>query len=454
MNKHFIEEVKMGSGYAIYMLSPSNGGGAGKYRKEIEYILTHDLKTVNNLDSFIHSLILCSGDADYYLHFLEETLKKKKIRLNTFYNVAIQLSFFAQKDSSIIKQILVPYAINFIKETTNFYKNSIDKLDIMLFVIYNNSPEAILPILKLLTEHKSFKKLSKLLFNFTFLQDYIDELIDAKIDDEYIFGEERENEFAKYNHKCTMKEIGIYFDSIDEIIELVGEDEIDFDKIDPLTSKTKNYLFEYVINERYSLKAKSAILTFIYSQFMIKVLTIKQKLQLIDLFYNHIGEDEEFDYLLLSIFQYVRHPRIRSLAKYLIKKELYLEEAAILLAYNIKNDKDATMLANIWSNIDYRNYYYNQLEIIEASLTKLYFKYYERNKLKMIDDFYPYVLLRHMFNSSQNASLRHDMAIILEQKDMLSTRDYGALAFDSTSFESSYFKERYESIIKEEKNKD
>lgn len=46
------------------------------------------------------------------------------------------------------------------------------------------------------------------------------------------------------------------------------------------------------------------------------------------------------------------------------------------------------------------------------------------------------------------------MASIIEEKNMLSTTDYAALDFDSTSFENSYFKDKYESITKEEKSKD
>lgn len=452
MNKHFIEEVKMGSGYAIYMLLPSNGGGPGKYRKEIEYILTHDLKTVNELDYFIHSLILSSNDSDYYLQFLKETLKKKNINIRTFYNVAIQLSFFARNDSSIIDQTIVPFVNNLIKEKTNLNKNDIIKVDIALYIISNFDSNAVLPILKLLTEHKSFKKFSKILSNFPFMQDYTEQYIDAKIDDKYIFGDDREKEFVKYHNKCVMQEMDIYYNQIDEIIELVGEDKISFDEIDPFTSKSKAYLFEYVINEDYSLKAKCAILSFIYLHSIDNPLTIKQNLQLVNLFYKNIGEDKEFDLLLLNIFKYIRHSKIRSLAKYLIKNELYLEEAAALLAYNITNVKDTSLLAEIWSNLDYYDYYYNQLEIIEAALVELYFSYY--NKREKIDDFYPYTLLRHMFDCSQNARLRYDMASILEDKNMLSTRDYAALAFDSTSFENSYFKDKYESIIKEEKNED
>lgn len=43
----------------------------------------------------------------------------------------------------------------------------------------------------------------------------------------------------------------VYFNQIVEIIELVGKNEINYDKIEPLTLKSQTYLFEYVINERY-----------------------------------------------------------------------------------------------------------------------------------------------------------------------------------------------------------
>lgn len=435
MKRQFIREVKKGSGVALYMLSPTNGGPA-QYHEEIKYILTHKLQTVNDLDFFIHTLIMNSREEEYYFNFLKEELYKKDTSVDAFYNIVTQLSFFATRELFSAKEIITQCAESLIKDTKIFRRKEIRKLDILLYAIQNINVDAISEILKLVVEHNSFKKFSSL-FKLEFLKENYAEYFDAEIDGNYIFGENRERKITKYLHKCHQNELDEYFDQINEIIGIVGQDEISYEELDNLNAENRNALFERVINKPYSLDEKIEILMYInlYSS-----LTKQQELKLIDLFYEHIGENMDFDRLILSLVRFIRSSKVRKLAKYLIKNRIYLEEAASLLAYNLVSQKDADMLFDLIREFNYYNYYNNQLEIIEYSLLKLY--YYGLIRIPNINEFYPFEIVNYMYERTENANLRHDMALILDQRGMLTEEDYYVLAFDSTMNESSYFRDK------------
>ncbi len=435
MNRQFIREVRKGSGVALYMLSPTNGGPA-QYREEIKYILTHKLQTVNNLDFFIHTIIMNSREEEYYFDFLKEELYKKDTNIDAFYNIVIQLSFFANRELYSAKEIIAQYAENLVKDTKIFRRKEIRKLDILLYAIQECNINAVNSILKLVVEHNSFKKFSSL-FRLDFLKENYAEYIDAEIDGNYIFGENRERKITRYLNKYHQNELDEYFDQIDEIIEIVGQDEIGYEELDNLNAENRNALFECVINKPYSLDAKIEILMYInyYS-----TLTKQQRLKLINLFYEHIGENMDFDRFVLSLVRFIRSSKVRKLAKYLIKNRLYLEEAASLLAYNIVTKDDTDILFDLIKEFNYYNYYNNQLEIIEYSLLKLY--YYGLIRIPNINDFYPFEIVNYMYERTENANLRHDMALVLDQRGLLSKEDYYALAFDSTMNESSYFRDK------------
>lgn len=443
MKRDFIEEVKMGSGFAFYMLTPSNGG-AVQYREEMKYILTHRLKTINDLDFYISCLIVTTGEEEYYHNFLKEELFNNKVSVDGFYNIVTQLSYFVKKGALDTKELLIEYTKKLINDTKVFRRKEISKLDILLKVIQEDAQEEIVPILKLIVDHNSFKKFDSL-FRLEFMDTYYDVYLNAKIDDEYIFGKNRKSKMTRYIKKYHQNEYEEYCRQIDETIKEVGNDEIKFDDLENLDVEKRNYLFECIKNESYSLDAKIALMMYIN---LYVPLTKKQRIELIDLFYEHIGENRDFDLLILSEVRFIRNSKVRKLAKYLIKNGIYLEEAASLLAYNLKGNKDSDTLFDLVNNFDYSDYYNNQLEIIEISILRLF--YCQGDKIPNIDEFYPFELIRYMFDRTINARLRHDMAVILDQKDMLSEEDYYVLAFDSTMDVSDYFRNKTKEKREEE----
>lgn len=426
MDKELLTLLRKGKGEAIQILFEEDEKSTFKV---IKYTLTHNMSNYNTLGKYLFSYISNNEYMDEYIEIIiKHLLSNKKIMPLDFITLLTILYGFSQHFKDV-KEFIEDYPSVYLQRKRRFNHYDYIKFNYLLKDVYEINKQKFYKTMELIKCHSALGKKFNI-FRVYFINELYeeDEEFNIYLNNNFALQIKAKEDFEREQEE-NVHEISYYLKRLKkyDLFEI---------NINKLPLEKKHEFFNMVINSDDINVFRNGLFSY---QTEAKF-SDEEIIKLVNLFYMHQDEDNEYINVLYSALKDLKHSYIRELAKYLIDNNKHILIGIILFINNINKEDIPLLNELIKNNLDYSDEIFEVVDIEDSFINLFYDAPLEISKetTKLSLN-----LVRYIYDNTYCCRVRYKAMLILDAHEMLNENDIFVLDYDAYLDTVEYINENY-----------